>query len=44
MKLLEAKKFAIKKHMGLKRDNSKTPYWKHLEKVVKKSRKTGDKR
>jgi guanosine-3',5'-bis(diphosphate) 3'-pyrophosphohydrolase len=41
MKLLEAKKFAIKKHMGLKRDNSKTPYWKHLEKVVKNLEKLG---
>jgi (p)ppGpp synthase/HD superfamily hydrolase len=40
-KINDAKIFAKLKHKGLKRDNSKTPYWKHLEKVVKNLEKLG---
>ena len=41
MKLLAARKFAISKHKGLKRKDCKTPYWRHLEKVVQNLQKIG---
>jgi len=35
-KLSKAKKFAILMHKGQKRKDGKTPYWRHLEQVVKR--------
>lgn len=35
-RLDRAKRFAILQHKGQKRKDGKTPYWKHLEQVVKR--------
>lgn len=40
-KITLAKQFAIKKHAHLKRKDGKTPYWRHLEQVVKRLEKLG---
>lgn len=35
-KIKQARIFAISRHKGQKRKDGKTPYWKHLEQVVKR--------
>ena len=40
-KLENARKFAISKHKGQKRKDCKTPYWRHLDKVVQNLQKIG---
>ena len=40
-KVTKAKIFAKKKHKHLFRKDKKTPYWKHLEQVVKRLEKLG---
>ena len=41
MNVVNAEKFAREKHKHKKRDDGKTPYWKHLEKVVENLRTLG---
>jgi len=39
--IIKARKFAKKKHKHQTRDDKKTPYWKHLQKVVQNLKKLG---